>query len=176
MNKVSLTGRMVADPELKQVGDDNVSLLRVTIAVRRNFKNSDGEYDADFIPVVFWRNNAEFVSNYGAKGRMIGVTGRLETRKYEDDKYTDEDGNAVLRYMTEVIADDVEFLDKRQDNDDSDEGEVEEAEAAPPKATRPAPKKATPVKNGAKAAPSRSSVARQAAPAAKAKKKVASPF
>ncbi|AOQ24621.1 Single-stranded DNA-binding protein [Moorella thermoacetica] len=175
MNKVIITGRMTADPELRQVGDDNISLLRMNIAVRRNFKNSDGEYDTDFIPVVFWRNNAEFVSNYGAKGRMIGITGRLEVRSYEDEKYTDEDGNAVTRFVTEVIADDVEFLDKRQDNDDTDEGEVEETEAAPPKATKPVSKK-TGTKNGVKVMPSRSHVTRQVAPAAKTKKRVASPF
>lgn len=101
MNKVVIMGRLCADPELRTTpGGKAVTTIRV--AVNRRFANEDGTRDADFIDVVCWRQTAEFVAKYFAKGRMIGVVGWLQTRSW-----TDKDGGK--RYATEIVADEVHF-------------------------------------------------------------------
>ena len=101
MNKAIIMGRLCADPELRTTpGGKAVTTIRV--AVNRRFANEDGTRDADFIDVVCWRQTAEFVAKYFAKGRMIGVVGWLQTRSW-----TDKNGNK--RYVTEVIADEAYF-------------------------------------------------------------------
>lgn len=102
MNKVTLVGRLTKDPELKFTPGAGTAVTTFTIAVPRKFKK-EGQPEADFIPVVVWGKMAENVAQYMAKGRQIGICGRIETRNYEA-----KDG--TKRYVTEVIAEDVEFL------------------------------------------------------------------
>ena len=100
MNKVILMGRLVADPELKTT-PSGLSVTTVRVAVNRRY-SADGTNTADFFDVVCWRQTADFVAKYFAKGRMIGVVGSLQTRSW-----TDKNGNK--RYVTEVIADEAYF-------------------------------------------------------------------
>lgn len=99
LNKVILMGRLVSDPELRQT-PNGVSVCAFRIAVDRNY--SGKEKQADFIDIVAWRQSAEFVSKYFAKGKMIIVEGSIQTRKYED-----KNGNK--RTAVEVVADNVQF-------------------------------------------------------------------
>lgn len=106
INNVVLVGRLTKDLELRQTasGQSNATF---TLAITRNFKNQNGEYDSDFIQVVAWRQTAEFLARFGAKkGNLLGVTGRIQTRNYEN-----QQGQRV--YVTEVIADNVNFLESR---------------------------------------------------------------
>lgn len=109
MNKVVLIGRLTRDPELRYTqGGDAVATF--TLAVNRNFKNKDGKYDADFINIVVWRKQAENVANYLSKGRQAAISGRIQTRTYKN-----KDDKTV--YVTEIIADEVQFLDKKDSSD-----------------------------------------------------------
>lgn len=101
MNKVILTGRLTADPELRQT-QSGVSSCRFTVAVDRRFADKEsGEKQADFITCVAWRQTAEFVSKYFNKGKMIALEGNIRTGSYEKD--------GEKRYTTEVFVDNVEF-------------------------------------------------------------------
>ena len=102
MNKVVLIGRLTRDPELRYTGS-NTPVATFTLAVNRPFSNQQGERDADFINVVVWRKQAENVKNYLTQGSQAAVEGRIQTRSYDDQ-------NGQKRYVTEVIADNVEFL------------------------------------------------------------------
>lgn len=102
MNKVFLIGRLTRDPELRYTGS-NVPVATFSIAVNRPFSNQAGEREADFINVVIWRKQAENVKNYMTKGSQVAVDGRIQTRSYDDQ-------NGQKRYVTEVVADNVEFL------------------------------------------------------------------
>jgi len=107
INNVVLTGRLVADAELRYTPQgDAVANLR--IAVQRNFKNGQGEYEADFISLVAWRATAEVIANHLRKGSLAGFEGRLQTRQYENDE-----GKTV--YVTEVNVHQVTFLEKKED-------------------------------------------------------------
>ena len=108
MNQVNLLGRLTADPELRQT-QSGISSCRFTIAVNRRFKNENGEYDADFITCVAWRQTAEFVSRYFSKGSMIAVSGSLRTGKYQDKNHSD-----VTHYTTDVYVDNVEFTGEKK--------------------------------------------------------------
>lgn len=108
MNQVNLLGRLTADPELRQT-QSGISSCRFTIAVNRRFKNENGEYDADFISCVAWRQTAEFVSRYFSKGSMIAVSGSLRTGKYQDKNHSD-----VTHYTTDVYVDNVEFTGEKK--------------------------------------------------------------
>ena len=102
MNKVVLIGRLTKDPELK-FASTGTAVTTFTVAVNRRFKR-EGQQDADFIPVVVWGKQAESTANYMSKGKLIGISGRIETRSYEA-----KDG--TRRYVTEVIAEEVSFLE-----------------------------------------------------------------
>ena len=106
MNKVILTGRIVKDPE-KRTTQNGASVTSFTVAVRNKVKDADGNYGADFIDCVAWRNTADFVAQYFLKGSPIGVVGSLRKRSY-----TDKSGNN--RQITEVIVEDVDFIAKRE--------------------------------------------------------------
>lgn len=108
MNQVNLLGRLTADPELRQT-QSGIASCRFTIAVNRKFKNDNGEYDADFITCVAWRQTAEFVSRYFSKGSMIAVSGSLRTGKYQDKNHSD-----VTHYTTDVYVDNVEFTGEKK--------------------------------------------------------------
>lgn len=103
MNKAILMGRLTKDPELRQTQGGH-SVVNFQIAVDRRFKNADGEREADFIPIVCWRQTAEFVKNYFVKGQRIALVGSIQVRSW-----TQDDGQR--RYMTEVVADEVYFAD-----------------------------------------------------------------
>ena len=101
-NKAILIGRLTADPELKQTGSGTY-VVNFQIAVDRRFKSQDGERKADFITIVCWRQQAEFVAKYFHKGDPIGIDGSIQTRNYED-----RQGNK--RTAVEVVADNVFFV------------------------------------------------------------------
>ena len=104
MNKVFLIGRLTRDPELRYTGN-NTAVASFGIAVNRNFTNQQGERDADFFNVTVWRKQAENVKNYLSKGSQVAIDGRIQTSSYEKD--------GVRRYNTEVVADNVQFLDSK---------------------------------------------------------------
>lgn len=105
MNKVFLIGRLTKDPELRYTST-NTAAASFTIAVNRNFTNQNGEREADFINIVVWRKQAENVKQYLTKGSQVAIDGRIQTRSYDA-----QDGSK--RYVTEVVADNVQFLDSR---------------------------------------------------------------
>ena len=105
MNKAILMGRLTRDPELRQT-NSGISVCNFQIAVDRRFKNAQGEREADFIPIVCWRHQAEFVNRYFQKGSRIALVGSIQVRSW-----TQDDGQR--RYMTEVIAEEVYFADSK---------------------------------------------------------------
>lgn len=105
INNVTLVGRLVAPPELKKT-PNNVSVLQGTLAVNRNFKNENGDREADFIQFQAWRGTADIIAQYCSKGSLIGLTGRIQTRSYDN-----QQGQRV--YVTEVVAESVELLETR---------------------------------------------------------------
>lgn len=109
MNKVILIGRLTRDPELRYTGT-NTAVATFSLAVNRPFTNQAGEREADFINIVVWRKQAENVKNYLKQGSQVAVEGRIQTRSYDG-----EDGKK--RYVTEVIADNVQFLDTKGSRD-----------------------------------------------------------
>lgn len=106
-NKVILGGRLTADPELKQT-QTGIPVVSFSIAVNRKFQSKDAPQQTDFFNVTAWRNTAEFVSKYFRKGSSICVTGSIQNRTW-----TDQQGQK--RYATDIVADDVTFVDSRQD-------------------------------------------------------------
>ncbi len=103
MNNISLIGRLTKDPELRKTAD-GTAVCSFSLAVRRGFKNANGEYDADFINCSAWRNTAEFVSKYFKKGQQVGICGQIRTSKWDD--------NGTTRYSTNVVAEKVDFVGK----------------------------------------------------------------
>ncbi len=105
MNKVFLIGNLTKDPELATT-NSGVSVCRFTLAVTRNFSNAEGERDADFLNIIVWRGQAENCHKYLRKGSKCAVVGSVQTRSYDA-----QDG--TKRYVTEIIAENVEFLNSR---------------------------------------------------------------
>lgn len=105
MNKVFLIGRLVRDPELRYTGS-NLPVATFSLAVNRNFTSQNGEREADFINIVVWRKQAENVKNYLRQGSQVAIDGSIRTRNYEDQ-------NGQRRYVTEVVADNIQFLDTK---------------------------------------------------------------
>lgn len=105
MNKVILVGNVTKDIELKTT-TNGIATCTFSIAVNRKFKNAQGVQEADYINIVTWRQTAELCAKYLAKGRKVGIVGSIQTRSYMA-----KDGGK--RYVTEVVADDVEFLTPR---------------------------------------------------------------
>jgi len=108
MNRVCLVGRLTAKPELKYT-TSNIPVTRFSLAVNRNRKNDQGVREADFINILAWRSQAELICNYFDKGNQIGLEGRIQTGSYDD-----KDGNK--RYTTEVVVDQVYFIDSKNAN------------------------------------------------------------
>lgn len=106
MNKVQLTGRLTKDVDIR-VTQTNKKIALVDIAVKKNTKNANGEYESNFIRVHLWEQRAEYLSKYAQKGSLIGVTGSIETNNY-----TNKDGQKV--YDVYVVADGVEILSQPQ--------------------------------------------------------------
>lgn len=113
LNNVVLIGRLVRDPDLRY-SPSGTAITNFTLAVDRNFKNADGEKETDFIPVVVFKKQAENCANYLAKGRLVAIEGRMQVRTYDD-----KDGNK--RWVTEVIAHNVRFLEsgKKQESENT---------------------------------------------------------
>ena len=105
INSICLVGRMTKDAELRHT-PSNVAVATFTLAVNRNFKNQNGEREADFINVVIWRQQAENLANWAKKGALIGVAGRIQTRSYDN-----QQGQRV--YVTEVVAESFQLLESR---------------------------------------------------------------
>lgn len=103
LNRIILIGRLTRDPELRYT-PAGVAVTQFTLAVDRNFTGQSGEKEVDFIPIVAWRQLAETCANYLRKGRLTAVEGRIQVRNYENNE-----GKRV--YVTEVIADNVRFLE-----------------------------------------------------------------
>ena len=106
MNKIVLTGRLTANPELRYTAN-NTAVTSFTLAVDRNFKNESGNKEADFINIVAWNKKAELIHQYLKKGDRVGISGRLQVRKYQNER-------GENRYVTEVVADEVEFLNSKK--------------------------------------------------------------
>ncbi|MFA7529508.1 MAG: single-stranded DNA-binding protein [Bacilli bacterium] len=105
MNKVILVGRLTKDPELRRTSSD-IPFVLFTVAINRTYVNKAGERQADFINCVAWRNQAENLARYQRKGNLVGVEGSLQTRSYDDP-------NGVRRFVTEVVCDNVQFLEPK---------------------------------------------------------------
>ncbi|GKV57703.1 single-stranded DNA-binding protein [Sporosarcina sp. NCCP-2222] len=105
INRVVLVGRLTKDPELKYT-QSGIAVTRFTLAVNRAFSNQSGEREADFINCVTWRKQAENTANFLRKGSLAGVEGRIQTSSFDG-----QDGKRV--FMTEVVADSVQFLEPR---------------------------------------------------------------
>ena len=112
INNVTLVGRLVAPPDLRKT-PNNVSSLQGTLAVNRNFKNENGDREADFINFQAWRGTADVIAQYCSKGSLIGITGRLQVRSYEK--------NGERHYVTYVVAETVTLLEKRNNNQNSNQ-------------------------------------------------------
>jgi len=111
MNKVILIGRLTRDPEMRTTSS-GISMTRFTIAVSRPFNTPDGNGQTDFISCITWRRQAENVAKYCSKGSQVAVEGRIQTRTYDDQ-------NGQKRYITEVVADNVEFLGSKNSSNNS---------------------------------------------------------
>ena len=109
MNKTILIGNLTKDIDLKKT-TSGIAVATFTVAVQRKFKNADNEYESDFINCVAWRNTAEFVHKYFTKGEKIAVIGSIQTRNYEA-------SDGTKRYVTEVVVDEVEFVEKASSNE-----------------------------------------------------------
>ncbi|MNW56447.1 Single-stranded DNA-binding protein ssb [compost metagenome] len=103
LNRVILIGRLTKDPELRYT-PNGTAVAQFTLAVDRPFANQGGEREADFIPIVTWRQLAENCANYLRKGRLTAIEGRVQVRNYENNE-----GKRV--YVTEIVADNVRFLE-----------------------------------------------------------------
>ena len=104
INRTILVGRLTKDPDLRYTGNGN-AVTSFTLACDRPFTNQQGERDADFIRCQVWKKAAENVANYLQKGSLAGVDGRIQTRSY--------DGQNGRVFVTEVVADRVQFLDQK---------------------------------------------------------------
>jgi single-strand DNA-binding protein len=126
MNKVILSGRLTKDPDIKYGGENNVATLKANLAVQRGYKNKDGKYDADFITIVAFKHNAEFIEKYFHKGSQMIVEGEWRTGSYDN-----KDGNKV--YTNECFVSKVEFCGSKADNENTDQQTLPTSDAEPKK-------------------------------------------
>lgn len=105
MNSICLVGRLTKDVDLRYT-QSNVAVATFTLAVNRTFKNENGDREADFINCVMWRQQAENLANWAKKGALIGITGRIQTRSYDN-----QQGQRV--YVTEVVAEQFQLLESK---------------------------------------------------------------
>lgn len=124
INNVTLVGRLTKDVELKYT-PANQAVAQFTLAVNRTFKNANGEREADFINCVIWRQSAENFANFVKKGALVGITGRIQTRNYENAQ-----GQRV--YITEVIAENFQMLESRNQQQGQQQGQVTQQQAKQP--------------------------------------------
>lgn len=119
INNVVLVGRLTKDADLRYTAT-GAAVAQFTLAVNRNFTNANNEREADFINCVIWRKPAETLSNYARKGTLIGLTGRIQTRNYEN-----QQGQRV--YVTEVVAENFQLLESKEVNEQRKSGTTQNA-------------------------------------------------
>lgn len=119
MNKAFIIGNLTKDPELRTT-KNGISVCSFTVAVQRRYKDQNGDRQADFIPVIVWRGLAENCAKYLAKGKKVAVSGEIQTRSYEA-----QDGSK--KYVTEIVANDVEFLTPVSNNNDTPQEQIQQA-------------------------------------------------
>ena len=136
MNKAILIGRLTADPEL-QTTSSGTDVCRFSLAINRPFKSQSGETQADFLNIVVWRAAAQNCYKYLKKGSQCAVVGSIQTRSYEDN-------NGVKRYVTEIVAENVEFLGRANSSSNEDEYS---APVSQPKTSKPAIDKLEPIED-----------------------------
>ena len=107
INNITLVGRLTKDSDLRYTSDGTAT-ASFSLAVNRPFKSASGEREADFINCVIWRKNAENFANFTRKGSLVGITGRIQTRNYEN-----KEGQRV--YVTEVVAENFALLESKKD-------------------------------------------------------------
>ena len=107
INNITLAGRLTKDADLRYTSDGTATAT-FSLAVNRPFKSANGEREADFINCVIWRKNAENFANFTRKGSLVGITGRIQTRNYEN-----KEGQRV--YVTEVVAENFALLESKKD-------------------------------------------------------------
>ena len=105
INQVTLVGRLTRDPELKKT-TEGTAVTYITLAVNRPFRNHNGEFDTDFVQCTIWRKAAENTCHYCRKGTVVGITGRLQSRNYDN-----KEGKRV--YVTEVVSETIRFLSSK---------------------------------------------------------------
>ena len=121
INRVILVGRLTKYPEYRQT-PNGIDVANFTLAINRNFKSKNGEQQADFINVVVFRNQAQNVNNYLSKGSLAGVDGRIQSRSYEN-----KEGQRV--FVTEVVADSVQFLEPKNNNQQNNQPQQQRGQA-----------------------------------------------
>ena len=124
INNVTLIGHLTKDVELKYT-PANQAVAQFTLAVNRTFKNANGERESDFINCVIWRKSAENFANWAKKGALIGITGRIQTRNYENAQ-----GQRV--YVTEVIAENFQMLESRNQQQAQQQAQPQQAKQPDP--------------------------------------------
>lgn len=127
INNVTLVGRLTRDPELRHT-TSNVAVATFNPAVNRNFKGANGEREADFINCMIWRKQAELFADWCKKGNLVGITGRIQTRSYDN-----QQGQRI--YVTEVVAETFQQLEKRDNS--ANQSNIEEQMPASFGATNP---------------------------------------
>ena len=126
LNNISLVGRLTKDVELRYT-PSNVAVATFTLAVNRTFKNENGEREADFINCAMWRQQAENLASWAKKGALIGITGRIQTRSYDN-----QQGQRV--YITEVIAETFQLLESKGQG--NNQGQQKQAQQQAPDFSR----------------------------------------
>ena len=122
MNRFFATGRLTKDPEQRPT-QNGTSVCTFRLAVDRRYKNANGEREADFFPVVCWRQVADLSAQYLSKGKQVAIAGEVQMRSYEKD--------GQKRYVTEIVADEVQFLSPRGDGVERGRGMTQEPEMTP---------------------------------------------
>ncbi|CEG29146.1 single-stranded DNA-binding protein [Bacillus sp. B-jedd] len=123
INQVTLVGRLTKDPELKKTTEGHC-VSNVILAVNRSFRNNHGEIDTDFVQCTLWKKAAENTVQYCRKGSVVGITGRIQTRHYDN-----QDGKRI--YVTEVVAESIRFLSSRPADGERRAADQQRMEPAP---------------------------------------------
>lgn len=131
INNVTLVGRLTKDVELKYT-PANQAVAQFVLAVNRTFKNANGEREADFVNCVIWRQSAENFAKFAKKGALIGITGRIQTRNYENAQ-----GQRV--YITEVIAENFQMLESRNQQQGQQQAQATQQQTTQQQAKQPDP-------------------------------------
>jgi len=118
MNKFIANGRLTRDPEIKFTQTNNTKVAAITVAVKRNYKNSNGEYDTDFFNCSAFSSQADLLEKYFKKGQEILISGHLQNRSWETD-------SGEKRYATDVIIETIDFIGSKSNNEEGTTTETE---------------------------------------------------